>query len=141
TATPTIALMIVDRTGTEVRPRPGSSAIRAPASTAVDAPADASTPPTRAPAVTRPPGTRRARRVGDDIQTAGITDRRSTNASTAASPTPRYAPLTAIPGCNSACRPTPIGVSRESSAAVTVATTAAPTPTATPRPNARVRSC
>ena len=49
TATPRIALMIVVRTGTEVRPRPGSSAMRTPALAAVEAPAAASAPPTATP--------------------------------------------------------------------------------------------
>ena len=131
---------MVERTGTDERPRPGSSAIRTPASAAVEAPADASTPPMRAPAVTRV-AARRARRVGDEVQTTGRTERSTTKRNAAPIPAPRYATFSAIPGCSSACRATPTGVSRESSAAVTVATRAAATPIATPRPSARARNC
>ncbi len=123
--------MIVERTGTDDRPRPGSSAMRTPALAAVEAPAPASAPPTREPAVTR--AVARRLRAERGANNAASTLSNATTTNTLSAPIPRYARFTAIPGCSSASRATPTGDNAESSTAVTAAMTVAPAPISTPR--------
>ena len=131
------------RTGTAVRPRPGSNAIRTP-TLPVTEPSLVSTGPSRearagaaGSATPSGPCTRAAAR-----QAAGTSTASGSNAM-AAKPTPRMARLTSTPGCGSARRAGPIGMSGEAATAIATATAApASVTTATrarDRPTSRAR--
>ena len=126
TAAPNTAV----RTGTAVRPAPGSSAMRTPARPlggndrmAVDA-------PRRRPLGAAVPC---AVHLADAARQTGIAPARTVRTATPATPTPRTSPSRANPGCGSAIRAIPVGVSGDSRYPTTAATSAPTMPIRTTR--------
>src|SRR5439155_9490721 len=101
TATARSALTIVDRAGTEVRPRPGSNAIRTPAVIAGDAPVAASAWATRCGSAL-PPSRRSALVVA--LRHAGQAASTSTAATTTSAPSTRAVESIQSPGSGSTSR-------------------------------------
>ena len=122
---------MVVRTGTAVRPRPGSRAIRTPV------PATSDDPDTRSH-----PANREGRdaswsacpiRTGRLYHHADAAASASTTAATAMNPTPSTSPSTERPGLGSAVRAAPMGMSGDAATATTTASAAAPSATKAPR--------
>src|SRR6202167_1908656 len=129
TVVPTSAL----RTGTAVRPRPGSNAIRTPAAPGTD-PARPRADPSRdggagaaGSATPSGPGARAAAR-----KTPGSSNA-SGSRTVAAKPTPGIPGVTPTPGSGSARRAGPIGISGEAASATATASTPPATVTAASR--------
>ena len=116
---PTIAL----RTGTAVRPRPGSSAMRTPVATVGGRPARVAASPSRE-GVSLPAAMVSAPRRRDAACHAGSAARKSRRTTMTANPTPSRATFTWNPGWGSASRAGPMGISGEATAATTNASIA-----------------
>ena len=120
-ATATIVPASALRTGTAVRPRPGSNAIRTPMLPGTD-PASPSADPSRDGRAGRParppPSGPRARPAA---RHAAGTSTASGSTAMTARPTPSTARLTSTPGAGSASRAGPIGISGEAAMATATA--------------------
>ena len=132
-ATATMVPASALRTGTAVRPRPGSNAIRTPMAPGTD-PARPSADPSRdgraGPTGSATPSGPRARPAA---RHASGTSTASGSTAMATRPAPRMARLTSMPGAGSASRAGPIGISGEAAMATPTATTAPATVTAASR--------
>src|SRR5918995_4321961 len=129
-ATPATAPTRAERTGTAVRPRPGSNAIRTPVRTGGGAPSRANLPTTR-PALAGAD----ASRSRPAVRQADNEAPPDTRIATATNPSPRTSQSAAKPGSGSTRLANPTGTVTEARAARPAARPAPPTPTGPARPD------
>ena len=123
-STPTTAPTRADRTGTEDRPRPGSSANRAPTTSGTGKFTAAR------PAAIADRRCGACRRPAVSATAAAVAEPASTSSGTRTHPGPRTSQSASMPGCGSAMEARPIGIHRE-------ATMAPATPSVLPATPAR----